>query len=235
MEQAPPERPPPDASEGQRRRGGRGWNAVGRMLALVLALALLVALPFAVWGDRIEAIFSVQGALEWMRSTGWAWAAGLALIVSDIVLPIPSTAVIAALGILYGPVLGGLIAALGSVMAGSLGYWVCRAIGPERAARMAGHEGVAQTRELLDRWGFALIALSRWLPVLPETVAFLAGLVRMPYGRFLGALVAGSLPLGLVFATAGHLGQDAPLSVMAGSALAPVVLWLAVRRMLSAR
>jgi uncharacterized membrane protein YdjX (TVP38/TMEM64 family) len=41
----------------------------------------------------------------------WAWALGIALIWADLVLPIPQTAVIAALGIIYGTLLGGLLGA----------------------------------------------------------------------------------------------------------------------------
>ena len=205
-----------------------------RLLALVLVLALVVGAPFLLWGDRVEAVLSIGGALEWMRGTGWGWAAGMGLIVADIVLPIPSTAVMAALGILYGPVLGGLIGGAGSMLAASVGYWLCRAIGPHLAERLAGRAGMDDVRRLFDRWGFALVALSRWFPVLPETVAFLAGLVRTPFPRFLGALAAGALPLGLAFATAGHLGAETPLAVLAASALAPVLLWLAIRRLIAA-
>ena len=39
----------------------------------------------------------------------WAWALGIVLLWADLVLPVPQTAVIAALG--YGAVLGGLLAA----------------------------------------------------------------------------------------------------------------------------
>ena len=41
----------------------------------------------------------------------WAWALGIALIWADVLLPVPQTAVIAALGIVYGTLLGGLSAA----------------------------------------------------------------------------------------------------------------------------
>jgi hypothetical protein len=47
-----------------------------------------------------------------MESYGsWAWAAGIALLVSDIVLPVPSTVVMSALGWMYGWWIGGLICA----------------------------------------------------------------------------------------------------------------------------
>jgi uncharacterized membrane protein YdjX (TVP38/TMEM64 family) len=202
---------------------------------MVLALAFLVAAPFALWGDRVEAVLTVGGALDWMRGTGWGWAAGAGLIVADVLLPIPATAVMAALGILYGPLVGGLIGGLASMLAACLGYWACRLLGPTLARRLAGSDGIAEARRLFDRWGFAIVALSRWFPVLPETIAFLAGLIGAPFPRFLGALAAGALPLGLVFATAGHLGATAPLAVLGASAVAPVLLWLAIRRLIGAR
>ena len=200
-----------------------------RLIVVVLILAFVVALPFAIWGDQLESTLSVDGAVEWMRGTGWAAAAGVGLIVSDIVIPIPSTAVMAGLGVLYGPVVGGLLAAFGSILAGSLGYWLCRALGPKTAQRLAGQKGIGQARQLFDRWGLPLVAISRWVPVLPETVAFLAGLIRMPFRRFLAALSVGAVPLGFVFATAGHLGRDAPVLVMAICALAPLVVLAAWR------
>lgn len=198
-----------------------------RLGLVVLALGVLVALPFAIWGDEVEDVLSVDGAVQWMRGTGWAGLAGVGLIVSDIAIPIPSSAVMAGLGILYGPLIGGLLAATGSILAGSLGYWLCRALGPRSAERLAGKHGIRKAQDLFDRWGLPIVALSRWLPVLPETVAFLAGLIRMPFPKFLGALACGSVPLGFVFATAGHLGREAPILIIILCAFAPLALLLA--------
>lgn len=50
----------------------------------------------------------------------WAWAVGIALVWADVVLPVPQTAVIAALGIVYGPLLGGLLGSLGLITGGLL-------------------------------------------------------------------------------------------------------------------
>jgi len=138
-----------------------------------------------------------------------------------------------ALGIIYGPWIGGAISALGSVIAGLLGYAVCRMIGPRTAERLAGIEGLAQARALFDRWGGWLVAGSRWLPILPETVSFLAGLTAMRFPRYLGALVCGAIPLGFTFATAGHLGADNTALTLMICAVAPLVLWVAVRPFLN--
>lgn len=206
---------------------------MARLLLLVLVLISLSAVPFMIWGAGIEANLSLSGAADFMRGYGrWAWAAGLVLILLDIALPIPATVVMAALGIIYGPWVGGAVAATGSLGAGLAGYAACRLIGPETARRIAGEAGFAQARGLFERWGGWLVAGSRWLPVLPETVSFLAGLLAMPLPRYVAALACGAVPLGFTFATAGHFGADNVALTMVASALAPLALWLVVRPVL---
>ncbi len=201
-----------------------------RLILLVLLMLAISVVPFLIWGGQLEASLSQIGPAGFMRQFGdWAWLAGIGLIVSDFALPVPSSAVMAALGIIYGPLIGGAAAATGSMLAGLVGYGICRMISPRAAERLAGARGMQQARELFERWGGWLVAGSRWLPVLPETISFLAGLTRMPLHRYVAALACGAVPLGFVFATAGHLGADNVVATLAISALAPLVLWLILR------
>ena len=210
------------------------WKSLLRPVAVVIALSFAVAIPFAIWGGPLDSALDIDGTVETLRGTGWAAAAGVGLILSDVIVPVPSTAVMAALGVIYGPFLGGALSAGASIGAGSLAYWLCRALGRRTAERLAGREGIDTARQLFRRWGFPLIALSRWLPFLPETVAFMSGLIRVPYRRFVRALASGAVPLGFAFASAGHLGRDMPVLLIAVIALAPVagflVFHFAVRR-----
>ena len=58
---------------------------------------------------RIPTSLQASEALLALRGYGsWAWAVGIALVWADVLLPIPQTAVIAALGIIYGTWLGPL-------------------------------------------------------------------------------------------------------------------------------
>ncbi|MEH6647766.1 TVP38/TMEM64 family protein [Sulfitobacter sp.] len=205
-----------------------------RLLLIVFALVALSFVPFLIWGGQLEQDLTRLGAAGWMQSFGnWAWVAGIGLIASDIVLPVPSSAVMGALGIIYGPLLGGAISALGAVIAGLLGYGICRLIGPARAERLAGAEGLAQARQLFERWGGWLVAGSRWLPIFPETVSFLAGLTGMRFAGYLGALACGAIPLGFTFAALGHFGADYALPTLFLCAVAPLLLWLLVRPFLN--
>ncbi|MBK8093295.1 MAG: VTT domain-containing protein [Verrucomicrobiaceae bacterium] len=208
----------------------------GSLLLLILALLAAILLPFALWGEHFDAVLSLEGARAWMLSWGpWAWLAGVAAIVSDIVLPVPATVVMSAIGWVFGWFLGGCICAIGSMLAGVVAYAGSRWLGRGVAAWLAGEDGLQKAEALFAKHGGWLVAVSRWTPVLPEAVACLAGIARMPWRVFIVALACGSVPLGFAFAAIGHLGHAEPGWAMALSALVPVLLWLTARRLLTKR
>ena len=198
------------------------WTAVG--------FAVLLGLPFAIWGDDFMRWFTGDAAIQWLRGWGaWGWLAVIGLLVSDLFLPIPATPVMSAAGFLYGTLIGGLVSAAGSFAAGMAGYGLCRSFGRGLAVRLAGEKELAQNETLFRRSGPWLVAASRWLPLLPEVVSCLAGLTRMPVRVFATSLACGSIPMGFVYAAIGAAGQDHPRLALGLSVLVPPVLWLFVR------
>ncbi len=201
-----------------------------RLFWLFLGLAVLFLIPFLIWGGSLEDTFSQTGAVSWLEGAGrWAWAAGVLLLMSDLLLPIPGTVVMSALGFVYGTVVGGLIAATGSFLSGSLGYVLCRLLGRGAARRLLGEKDLERGERLFTNVGGWIVVLSRWLPLFPEVVACMAGLTRMPARTFFFALACGSLPLGFVFAAVGHTGVVDPTWALLLSAVLPAVLWLVIR------
>jgi len=202
-----------------------------RIILIFIALALLFAVPFVVWGSAFEGWLDGEGAVTWLRSSGsWAWILAVLLLAADLVLPIPATAVLAALGVVYGPLLGGIIGGAGSVLSGALAYGACRLAGSRAALFLAGERDLARGRRFFECSGGWAVVLSRWMPLLPEVVACLAGLMEMKPTRFFAALLCGSLPMAFCYAFAGHLGADQPLVVLAASALVPLVVWALLAR-----
>jgi len=172
--------------------------------------------------------------VEWLRGFGaWGWLAGIVLLMLDLVLPIPSTVVMSALGFVYGPVWGGFFAAGGSWLAGLFAYGLCRSLGPGVARKLVGEKDLARGHALFARVGGWLVAWSRWLPVFQETIACMAGLTRMPFGAFVVALACGCLPMGFAFAAIGHAGVENPGLAIALSVAFPPILWLVSRRLWS--
>ena len=209
-------------------------KSLARHRGLLVAAALLLAgaiIPWMIWGDALEATFTVEGSRAWMSGHG-AGVAGMGLLVADLLLPIPSTLVMSALGLIFGTWLGGFYAAAGTAAAGLLAYGLCRWLGRPLAVRLAGAEALASGEKLFADGGAWLVAGSRCLPILPEAIACLAGLHRMPFRTFLLALLCGSLPTGFLFAAIGALGRDEPAWALGLSVVAPLALWLAARRWL---
>jgi uncharacterized membrane protein YdjX (TVP38/TMEM64 family) len=202
-----------------------------RLSLIFLALASLVIIPFIIWGDQVEQAMSLEQTVTWLKSTGnWAWAGGIGLLIIDLFLPILGTVVMSALGLVYGWFWGGVLSALGSMGAGLLAYWLCRKLGRRAAHCFTGENGLIEGERLFHgEAGGWLVAFSRWMPVLPEVVACLAGMTKMPFSRFLGALAAGSIPMGFVFAWIGHSGNERPILALILSAGLPPVIWGAFR------
>jgi uncharacterized membrane protein YdjX (TVP38/TMEM64 family) len=161
-----------------------------------------------------------------LRKCGsWAWAMGIALIWADLVLPIPQTAVIAALGIIYGTLLGGLLGNLGLITGGLLGYGLMLTSARRFALRFAGPRSLRKMESLFDRGGAWAIVLTRSLPYsVPEATVFLAGLAGMPMRKFTAALTIGSVPTAFVFAAIGAGWADQPILALAVSYVLPILL-----------
>ena len=205
-----------------------------RVLA-VSGLLLLAgtSIPYLIWGSALEAAFTVNGARDWMAHFGaGAGFAGIGLLVADLALPIPSTLVMSALGLTFGTFVGGLYSAAGTALGGMIAYVLSRWLGRPIALRLAGEDGLRMGEGLFAKGGPWLVAGSRCLPILPEAIACLAGMNRMPFHPFLLALLCGSVPTGFLFAAIGALGQEEPSYALILSVTAPVALWFAARRLL---
>jgi uncharacterized membrane protein YdjX (TVP38/TMEM64 family) len=184
---------------------------------LSLALASCVTIP-----TPQEA----NDAVLMLRKYGsWAWALGIALIWADLLLPIPQTAVIAALGIIYGTLLGGLLGSLGLITGGLLGYGLMLTSARRLAHRFAGGQTLHRMENWFDRGGTWAIVLTRSLPYsVPEATIFLAGLAGMPVRKFTAALTTGSVPTAFVFAAIGAGGADQPMLALVVSYVLPILL-----------
>jgi uncharacterized membrane protein YdjX (TVP38/TMEM64 family) len=194
------------------RQAGPGLIEVG---VLSLALASCATPTQEEAGDAVLTLGQYQG---------WAWAVGIALIWADLALPIPQTAVIAALGIIYGTLLGGLLGSVGLITGGLLGYGLMRTAARRLAQRFAGAR-LRRMESLFDRGGAWAIVLTRSLPFsIPEAMVILAGLAGMPMRTFVAALTIGSVPAAFAFASIGAGWADQPVLALAISYLLPILL-----------
>jgi uncharacterized membrane protein YdjX (TVP38/TMEM64 family) len=203
-----------------------------RRLWLVLALLLAaIIVPFLLWGSMFETLLSpvaLRAFLEENRRI--AWLIGMTLLVADLFLPIPSTVVMSALGWLYGPLSGGVLAASGLLLSAQVAYQLSSRFGRPFAARLAGEENLSAGAAWISRAGGACIAISRCLPVLSEAISCLAGLSHFPPRDFFAASLVGALPTGFAFAYIGYIGREDSATAMVLSAVLPLLLWFLYRK-----
>jgi uncharacterized membrane protein YdjX (TVP38/TMEM64 family) len=185
----------------------------------------VLALALASW-SRIPTPEDANNAVLSLRNSGsWAWALGVGLIWADLVLPIPQTAVIAALGIIYGSVLGGLLGSLGLITSGLAGYLLMLTSARRLVQLVVGRQSLRKMESLFGRGGAWAIVVTRSLPYsVPEAMVFLAGLGRMPMRKFITALTIGSVPTAFAFAAIGAGWADQPILALLVSYVLPILL-----------
>lgn len=162
-------------------------------------------------------------------------ALSFGLLSADVVLPVPSSALMLANGALFGLLAGAAISVAASAVSAGLG-WLIGYGGDAALRRVAGGPGAERAARLLARHGVVAIVLTRPVPVLAETVSVMAGAVGMRPGRAVGAAALGSVPPAVVYAAAGSAAAgSASLAVVFGGVVLLAALGLLTQAALSRR
>lgn len=203
----------------------RPLQAWMRLSAFALVLLVGVLLPFALWGDALE-----QAAPAWLATQEgrfWFAAIGVALLVADVVLPVPSSLVAIALCWSLGPLAGGAAVAVGGLLSFASGYGMGRLLPEPRLRRWIGEALWDRVRDRARHRAAWWIVLTRPLPVLAELSAVLAGVWRLPVGPALAQAGAASIALGALYGGSAWLGARTPgaLATFAVLLLLPMAFW----------
>jgi len=203
-----------------------------KLLWIFFTLCALILLTFMLFGDTFEQFFSLQASRELLSGhRSWAGPIGAALLISDLLLPIPTTVIIGALGAVIG--IGPAIfwGWLGLTLAGLLGYGLARLGGQRWADRLASPEEQARNRDFFNTWGGLAVILSRMLPILPEALSVTAGLAGMKPRAFTLAVTLGSLPPAAAFAWIGAPAKDAPTLALWATVAIMGLFWVGFRKL----
>lgn len=207
------------------------------MTVLLVVLLVCVLVPFALWGDALE-----RAAPLWLRAQDarvWLAAFGVALLVVDVVLPVPSSLVAVMLCVALGPLWGGVYVAVGAWLSFVVGYGLGRLVPESRLRRWVGPALWDRLRDHASDRALWWIAVARPLPVLAEISALLAGVWRVSPLRAFAHAAAAACVLGVLYGASAGIGRDAPhiVATVLALLLLPAVTWwlhrIVVRRLLS--
>lgn len=194
---------------------------------------------------------------DWViRLVDWGGYPGVFLLslLETIVFPLPSEVIlpIAGMRAANGPLgLPGVIAAAtaGSMTGNTLWYLAARAIGLERLRHFIQRHGrwlaldwrdVERVRALFASVGGGIVLVGRMIPVVRTFVSIPAGIVPMPFARYLVWSTIGTAGFAAVLASAGYAaGSFRDVNQIAGpvssAVVAVIALWYLWRQLTWAR
>jgi uncharacterized membrane protein YdjX (TVP38/TMEM64 family) len=178
-----------------------------------LAALAIVVLAIAGWhaAQWLAPYFSRARVESWVLAAG-AWGPLILLGVQAaqiLVAPIPGGFVPILAGVLYGPLMGPLLTMGGTILGSTAAYWIGRSAGRAVAERWIGKPALDRAHAMLagKRWvALAVIFLVPFSPA--DSLCFMAGILRMSWGPFSGAVLAGRLPKDMLIAAGAALGWN---------------------------
>jgi membrane protein DedA with SNARE-associated domain len=164
-------------------------------------------------------------------------------------IPLPGETALIAFGVLasqgrYGIEWVIVAAAAGAIVGDNLGYWLIGRVGGRALFRRwhwlnrYADRVLPRAEALMERHGGKTVFLGRFVSVLRYTVAWIAGLSRMNWWRFLFWNAAGGIAwataVGLIAYYSGQAAADAiqryGLYAVAGAAVVIALGWITLRR-----
>ena len=170
----------------------------------ILLAAIVAAL---VWIGIESAPFFTRSRLEGVVRGAGHWGPLILLglqIAQILVAPIPGVFMPILAGALYGPVVGAVIASVGTLVGSTAAYAIGSRAGLPLLKRWVGEENVAKAHTIVGgkRW-LALVPIFL-LPFSPsDAICFVAGMIGIDRGRFLLSVLIGRLPKDCALALAG--------------------------------
>lgn len=174
---------------------------MGQKAVKALPLILVLTLLCLAWGLGLHRLV---GEDTWMALLGtlgpWMGPAFVLLMVVSIVLALPSTPIIIASGLLFGPMLGFGLAWLAGLIGVSLTYLIAKtALRGWLASKMP--PKLRALDEKLATQGFKVMLMLRLVPVMPYSgLNYGSGLTRIRYRDYILATAIGMAP-GMVLYT----------------------------------
>ena len=110
-------------------------------------------------------------------------------------------------GAAFGVAWGSLVALVGSIAGEWIGFELVRRYGRGVSRGFVGADEFERFSVFFERHGTLAVMLTRPLPVVMETMSLVAGLSTMSRAAFLGASLAGTAPIVVIYAYAGAVSR----------------------------
>lgn len=198
-----------------------------KLLSPLVVCLLIISVLYWLLVD-LELYF--EDLLNWSTESPPLFALiSFAILACDVLLPVPSSIIMFINGLVLGLFYGTLCSLVASLFTAFIGYYLGR-----RTAIGIGKPADDRVIAILHKYGMFGIIITRGIPILSESVCFTAGYHQMNLKLYALLNFIGYLPLCLVYAFCGTLGQSKNLFLIsfAISLIVSLLLWIFGRRIL---
>ncbi len=160
------------------------------------------------------------------------------LLVADILLPIPASIVMIASGMLFGGLLGGLIALIGTLSGSIINFQMSRKLGRDRVKKWMRDREYNNLSMVMRKYGAYIVILTRMIPLFMESVSSIAGISNTKLQKFIVMNVVGFVPIIFLYSYAGALYKAQPQSIfiiLVVGFFVPFIFWYILLKMAGIR
>jgi len=201
------------------------------LLKVLLIVASFFASTFII--IKFTGVLTIEQIEGWLTQAKELSPFYVAMLVScllfiDLFIAVPTLTITILSGFFLGHHYGASAALIGTMLAGICGYSLSLCYG-ERVLLflIKDEEKRNEAIEAFNQNGFAMILLSRAVPILPEATACLAGITRMKFSKFLLAWSISTVPYVLIASYAGSISSvENPKPAIIIAISISVLLWV---------
>lgn len=203
----------------ERNRGQRGQPGTGK-LPLIISIGMLVAagILYAIvpeFRQGVQEAYAVLTSEDQERTRAWVSHFGvwgpvvilIAMVLQMFFFIVPNILLILICIVSYGPVWGGLLAWSGIFLASTVGYFIGSRFSPVIVDKLVSAKTQEKLQNFVSRYGMKAIFILRASSLSNDGLSIVAGLLEMPYRRYITATLLGITPLITVLAIFGHNGR----------------------------
>lgn len=176
---------------------------------IIIGVLLVPVIPFFIlsgyidpWADQL-----LEGTLFKDQPVLFGLVV-VALLVVDIVLPLPSTIICTVSGGVFGGFLATIICWIGLNLSAGVGYYLSMYLGRPFAVRYTNPDRMEETADMINRMGPWALAICRALPVLAEASVLYVGLYRMKLRYFWPPILISNLLLAFAYCVLGSAAKE---------------------------
>jgi uncharacterized membrane protein YdjX (TVP38/TMEM64 family) len=194
-----------------------------KLLSILFFSSLFVVFLFIMFADVEQYISDL---LQSPASLAVYSVFSFFFLMSDIVLPVPSSMIMILNGKVLGVFYGTMLSLLSGLFSSCLGFYLGRRSN-NLLSRFFSRQDVEEGNSFVARYGSMAIAFSKAIPVLSESVSFVSGTTAISLKNFLLYSFAGHAVVAILYAYVGSLNRaiDSNLISAAIIGLTIVLAW----------